>query len=78
MEGYTSHFTTFDDINVQVRNPFYLYFGYIEIKNGYNVISKFEFDIIPNTNENCIEYNKIILGKVNNIDEVSVEVDLLL
>ena len=45
MEGYTARFILFDDINNKEQNPFDLYLGYIEIKNGQNVISKFEFDI---------------------------------
>lgn len=45
MDRYTSHFVPFNDINDEDRDPFDLYFGYIKLKYGDNVISKFEFDI---------------------------------
>jgi hypothetical protein len=45
MEGYNAHFIPFDDINDEDENPFNLYLGHIELRNGDNIISKFEFDI---------------------------------
>jgi len=45
MEEYTAYFYPLDDIYDEDRNPFDLYFGYIELKNGDNIICKFEFDI---------------------------------
>jgi hypothetical protein len=44
MEGYNAHFIPFDDINDD-EEPFNLYLGHIELRNGDNIISKFEFDI---------------------------------
>ena len=45
MEGYTANFCPLGDIYDEDRNPFDLNFGYIELKNGDNIICKFEFDI---------------------------------
>jgi len=45
MEGYTAYFCPLDNIYDEGRNPFDLYFGHIELKNGDNIICKFEFDI---------------------------------
>ena len=45
MENYTAYFYPFNDISNKEKNVFDLYLGYIEIKNGNNIISKFEFDI---------------------------------
>ena len=41
MEGYNAHFIPFDDINDD-EGPFNLYLGHIELRNGDNIISKFE------------------------------------
>ena len=45
MEEYTATFKPVKNINDEERDPFDLYFGYIELKNKDNVISIIEVDI---------------------------------
>ena len=46
MEGYTANFIPTDENDYEEGyEPCHLYLGHIEIKNGDNIISKFEFDI---------------------------------
>jgi hypothetical protein len=81
MEGYTAHFIPFDDINDEDRNPFDLYFGHIELKNGDNILTKFEFNISdiyeePDFNLDAIyripqcNYIEIFLNFVKNLENL--------
>jgi hypothetical protein len=45
MEGYTAYFCPLEDIYDEDRDPFDLYLGHIELKNGNNILTKFEFNI---------------------------------
>lgn len=45
MEEYTAYFCPLEDIYDEDRDPFDLYLGHIELKNGDNILTKFEFNI---------------------------------
>ena len=45
MEEYTAYFYPLEDIYDKDRDPFDLYLGHIELRNGDNILSKFEFNI---------------------------------
>lgn len=79
MEGYTAYFCPLDDIYDEDRDPFDLYFGHIELKNGDNILSKFEFNISyiyeePDFNLDAIyrvpqcNYIEIFLNFVKNLE----------
>jgi hypothetical protein len=79
MEGYTAYFCPLEDIYDEDRDPFDLYLGHIELKNGNNILTKFEFNISdiyeePNYYLNAIprvprcNYIEILLNFVKNLE----------